>query len=107
MSVRRMSTQAMAELRQDLQRRSDEGAGVAELLDQVQQLTRRRASLRHERVTRVQFDELCRYCWSLQQSKPNGLLWGRARELWGERTALRTTRLGSGAERRASLRSRP
>jgi hypothetical protein len=30
-----------------------------------------------------QFDELSLYCWTLQRTNPTGLLWGRARELWG------------------------
>jgi hypothetical protein len=38
---------------------------------------------RVRRLTDEQFEELSLYCWTLQQRNPTGLLWGRARELWG------------------------
>jgi hypothetical protein len=44
--------------------------------------TNRRLS-RSRRLSDEQMDELSLYCWSLQRSKPTGMLFGRARELWG------------------------
>jgi hypothetical protein len=38
---------------------------------------------RSRRLTEEQLDELSLYCWTLQRTNPTGLLWGRARELWG------------------------
>ena len=38
---------------------------------------------RSRRLSDDQLDELSLYCWTLQRSKPTGVLWGRARELWG------------------------
>jgi hypothetical protein len=98
MPGQRINDAAFAELRRELKALSDQGAGIAELLDEVRRRNVRRFGRR--RLSKVQRDQLARYCWSLQQSKPNGLLWGRARELWGDRSALRTTRLGSGSGRR-------
>jgi hypothetical protein len=100
MSAQRVSADKFAELQRELKQLSDQGAGIAELLDEIQQRGGRRFGRRRRRLTRVQLDQLSRYCWSLQQSKPNGLLWGRARELWGDSSALRTKRLGSGSTRR-------
>jgi hypothetical protein len=39
--------------------------------------------LGRRRLSDHQLDELSLYCWTLQRSNPTGLLWGRARELWG------------------------
>ena len=71
----------MAELRRDLQARSEGGAGLAELLTYLKRRSRRLGPGR--RLSHEQFDELSLYCWALQASNPKGLLWGRARELWG------------------------
>ena len=101
MGRRQNSDAVLAALQRELKQRSDEGAGIAELLDELQRRNGRRFGRRRP-LTKVQLDDLSRYCWSLQQAKPNGLLWGRARDLWGERSALRTRRLGSGSSRRAS-----
>ena len=38
---------------------------------------------RSRRLSDDQMDELSLYCWRLQQGKPTGMLFGRARELWG------------------------
>ena len=101
MGHRQNSDAVLAALQREFKQLSDEGAGIAELLDELQRRNGRRFG-RRRRLTKVQLDHLSRYCWSLQQAKPNGLLWGRARDLWGERSALRTRRLGSGSSRRAS-----
>jgi hypothetical protein len=45
-------------------------------------LSSRRFS-RGRRLSDQQLDELSLYCWTLQRTNPTGLLWGRARELWG------------------------
>jgi hypothetical protein len=91
----------IAELRRELTDLSEQGAGIAELLDELQRRNARRFG-RRRLLTTNQLDDLSRYCWSLQQAKPNGLLWGRAREMWGSGATLRRTRLGSGSARRAS-----
>ena len=70
----------MAALRRDLQARSEGGAGLAELLSYLKGKNRR---LGPRRLSDEQFDELSLYCWALQAGNPKGLLWGRARELWG------------------------
>ena len=67
-------------VQRELEALSRQGAGVAELLDQVQKHKRR---FGRGRISKTEFDELSRYCWTLQQRKPTGLLWGKARELWG------------------------
>jgi hypothetical protein len=95
------SDTTIAELRRELRDLSDQGAGIAELLDELQRRNGRRFG-RRRLLSKAEFDELSRYCWSLQQAKPNGLLWGRAREMWGEGATLRRTRLGSGSARRSS-----
>jgi hypothetical protein len=95
------SDAVVVQLQRELKDLSDRGAGIAELLDEVQRLYARRFG-RRRRLTKAQFDELSRYCWQLQQAKPNGMLWGRAREMWGEGATLRRTRLGSGSTRRTS-----
>jgi hypothetical protein len=38
---------------------------------------------RSRRLSDQQLDELSLYCWTLHRTNPTGLLWGRARELWG------------------------
>src|SRR5436853_608856 len=76
------SDAAVSELRRELTDLSDQGAGIAELLDELQ---RRRRRFSRRRLTKNQLDELSRYCWSLQQAKSNGLLWGRAREMRARR----------------------
>jgi hypothetical protein len=90
---------ALTELKRELKDLSDQGAGIAELLDVLQ---RRRRRFGRRRLTKNQLDELSRYCWSLQQAKPNGMLWGRAREMWGDAASVRRTRLWSGSGRRSS-----
>jgi hypothetical protein len=52
-----------------------------ELLACLHEVNRRLG--RSRRLSQDQLDELSLYCWTLQQSKPVGMLWGRARELWG------------------------
>jgi hypothetical protein len=99
MSARRSNQTTKEALARELKVRSDQGAGVAELLEQLQKRRSRRFGRRG--LTREELDELSRYCWTLQQDKPSGLLWGRAREIWGE-SQLRTTRLGTGSGRRAA-----
>jgi hypothetical protein len=102
MPTQRVTEDAIAELKRELRELSDQGAGVAELLDEVQRRNARRFGRRRGRLSKVQFEDLSRYCWSLQQTKPNGLLWGRAREIWDDASPLRTRRLGSRSARRAS-----
>lgn len=58
---------------------------------------------RGRKLTEEQLDELSLYCWTLQQSNPTGVLWGRARELWG-RSQLGAARGGSALRRRARAR---
>jgi hypothetical protein len=105
MPRQRSSENTITEVQRELKELSDQGAGIAELLDEVQRRNGRRRFARRGRLTKVQLDQLSRYCWSLQQAKPNGLLWGRARELWGAGEPLRTRRLGSGSRRRGTLRA--
>jgi hypothetical protein len=76
-------------LREELQGQSDDGAGLAELLNHLHAANRRLS--RGRRLTDDQLDELSLFCWSLQLNNPPGLLWGRARELWG---GARQTRPG-------------
>jgi hypothetical protein len=71
----------MAAVRRELQARSDGGAGLAELLSYLKRSNRRLGPGR--RLSDAQLDELSLHCWALQASNPKGLLWGRARELWG------------------------
>ena len=97
---RRMSGAMIEELQCELKDLSDQGAGIGELLDELRRRTKPHFGRRNS-LTKVQFDELSRYCWALQHAKSN-VLWGRARDLWGDRTTLRTRRLGSGSGRRAS-----
>jgi hypothetical protein len=88
-----------AALKQELEALSERGAGVAELLDHVQNGNRRVS--RRQRLSRLELDELARYCWTLQQRKPTGLLWGKARELWGGATPPRPALQGRLAHRSA------
>jgi hypothetical protein len=101
MGRRQKGDVVVAAIRHELEQLSNEGAGIAELLDGLRRRNGRRFG-RRGRLTKAQLDQLSRYCWSLQQAKPTGLLWGRARELWGDSPALRTRRLGAGSRRRAS-----
>jgi hypothetical protein len=64
-----------------LRERSDDGAGLVEMLACLHETSRRLGRFR--RLSEEQMDELSLYCWTLQQSKPTGMLFGRARELWG------------------------
>jgi hypothetical protein len=52
-----------------------------ELLACLHESNRRLGRLR--RLSEDQMDGLSLYCWTLQQTRPTGMLWGRARELWG------------------------
>ena len=60
---------------------ADGGAGLVELLAYLHARNRRFG--RSRRLTEEQLDALSLHCWSLQRTNPTGLLWGRARELWG------------------------
>ncbi len=91
----------MAALRRDLQARSEGGAGLAELLSYLKGKNRR---LGPRRLSDEQFDELSLYCWALQAGNPKGLLWGRARELWGG-SRLGPPRAGQGSSRRPRRRA--
>jgi hypothetical protein len=101
---RRTSDTTIAELQRELKELSDQGAGLAELLDELQRHQGNRRFGRRERLTKVQLDGLSRYCWSLQAAKlpaidPSS---GRPRgDLWHDSIVLRTTRLGSRSSRRA------
>jgi hypothetical protein len=102
MPGQRPSKVTVEELKQKLRVLSDEGAGIAELLDEVEKWNQpRRFKIRRRGFTIVQIEDLRRYSWGLQSAKPNGMLWGEARGLWGDSGALRTTRLGSRSPRRA------
>jgi hypothetical protein len=68
-------------IRRELASSADVGAGLAELLDQLQQASGRLRWRR--RLSDAEMDDLRLYCWTLHSSKPTGLLWGEARELWG------------------------
>jgi hypothetical protein len=90
----------MAALRRELQARSEGGAGLAELLSYLKRSNKRLG----RRLSDAQRDELSLYCWRLQSENPTGLLWGRARELWGgSRTSL--PRGEAGASRRPRRRA--
>jgi hypothetical protein len=92
----------MSALRRDLQARSEGGAGLAELLSYLKRRSRRLGPGR--RLSDEQLDELSLYCWALQAGNPKGLLWGRARELWGgSRTG--PPRAGQGSSRRPRRRA--
>ena len=92
----------MAALRRELQTRSEGGAGLAELLAYLKRSSRRLGPGR--RLTDAQLDELSLHCWALQASNPKGLLWGRARELWGGQgtPGQRTPGAGRRPRRRAT-----
>jgi hypothetical protein len=84
-----------------LKARSDGGAGLAELLEYLKMANRRFGPLR--RLSDAQFDELALYCWTLQKVNPTGLLWGRARELWGP-DRITASRGGQSTRRRPERR---
>ena len=95
--------ETMAALRRELQARSEGGAGLGELLSYLKRANRRLGPRR--RLTSAQLDELSLHCWALQASNPKGLLWGRARELWGgSQTPGQRREMGTGrrARRRAT-----
>jgi hypothetical protein len=101
---RRTSDTTIAELERELKELSDQGAGLAELLDELQHHQGSRRFGRRERLSKVQLDALSRYCWSLQAVKSTTpeVQWGSAPDrLWGDSAVLRTTRLGSRSDRRA------
>jgi hypothetical protein len=75
------SENTRAALEQELKARAEGGAGLAELLRHLTATNQRLGPLR--RLSDKQYDELSLYCWTLQQSNPTGMLWGRARTLWG------------------------
>ena len=100
MRAQRRHDTTIEELRRDLQDRSAQGAGLAELLAEVERRHGRRFSLRPGRLSADDVDDLRRYCWSLHHAKPKDQLFGRARELWGGSATLRTTRLGYRSPRR-------
>jgi hypothetical protein len=84
------SEETKAALREELKLSSDQGAGLVELLDQVQTSNRRLG--RRSRLSREQVDELSLYCWTLQSSQPNRLVWDRSSDLWGSMRTNAPTR---------------
>ena len=73
--------ETMETLRAELKASADGGAGLLELLDQLQTANRRFG--RRSRLSDDELDELSLYCWMLQTSKPRELVSERADELWG------------------------
>jgi len=70
-----------ARLRDELEDFSGRGAGLVELLEHLH--ASNRGLGRRDRLSDDELDELSLYCWTLQRKQANGVLWGRARELWG------------------------
>jgi hypothetical protein len=70
-----------ARLREELDEFSERGAGLVELLEHLH--ASNRGLGRRDRLSDEEMDELSLHCWTLQRNEASGVLWGRARELWG------------------------
>ena len=70
-----------ARLRRELEACAEQGAGLGELLEHLH--ANARDLSRRDKLTNNQLDELSLLCWKLARNEANGMLFGRARELWG------------------------